>query len=103
MSLAKSNAMLYRSIMHLNLSQRKLMNRRNFIASLAGAAFAHAQQRFDILIRNGTVCDPASGTKRRADVGIAGGKVAAIENSIPANRGAEVIDANGLYVTPGLV
>ncbi len=79
------------------------MNRRHFIGSLAGAAFAQGQQRFDILIRNGTVCDPASGTKRKADVGIAGDKIAAIENSIPAARGADVVDAAGLLVTPGLV
>jgi dihydroorotase len=79
------------------------MNRRHFIGTLAGAAIAQAQQRFEILIRNGTVCDPASGAKRRADVGIAGGKIAAIENSIPAARGVDVVDAKDLYVTPGLV
>jgi dihydroorotase len=79
------------------------MNRRHFIGAVAGAAFAQAQQRFDLLIRNGTVCDPASGVKRKADVGISGDKIAAIESSIPAARGADVVDANGLYVTPGLV
>ena len=89
--------------MHYNNPQRKIMNRRLFIGTVAGAALAHAQQRFDILIRNGTVCDPASGAKRRADVGIAGGKIAAIENSIAANRGTDVVEAKGLYVTPGLV
>lgn len=79
------------------------MNRRLFLGACAGAVMAQQPQRYSIVIRGGTVVDPAGNTKRRADVGISGDKVAAIEDSLPANRGAEVIDATGLYVTPGLV
>jgi dihydroorotase len=79
------------------------MNRRSFLGAVAGAAFAQTPQRFDLLIRNGTVCDPASGVKRKADVGISGDKIAAIEDSIPAERATDVVDAKGLYVTPGLI
>jgi dihydroorotase len=79
------------------------MNRRHFLGTIAGAAFAQQPQQFDILIRNGTVCDPARNVKRRADVGISGDKIAAIENSLPPERGRDVVDAQGLYVTPGLV
>jgi dihydroorotase len=79
------------------------MKRRLFLTACAGAAFAQQPQRFDLLIRGGTVVDPAGGVKRRADVGISGEKIAAIEDSLPADRGAEVVDASGLYVTPGLV
>jgi dihydroorotase len=78
------------------------MNRRVFLGTAAAAAVAQSQ-RFDLVIRNGTVCDPASGTKRRADVAVAGDKIAAIEDLIAENRGTEVVDAKGLYVTPGLV
>ena len=79
------------------------MKRRDCLGLLAGAAFAQQPAQFDILIRNGTVCDPARGFKRRADVGISADKVAAIEDSIPANRGREIVDAAGHFVTPGLV
>ena len=79
------------------------MKRRDCLGLLAGAAFAQQAQPYDLLIRNGTVCDPARNFKRRADVAISGGKVAAIEDSIPANRGREVVDATGCFVTPGLV
>ena len=41
--------------------------------------------------------------KRRADVGISGDKIAAIEDNLPADRGRDVVDASGLFVTPGLV
>ncbi len=79
------------------------MKRRDCLALLAGAAFAQQAQPYDLLIRNGTVCDPARNFKRRADVALSGGKVAAIEDSIPANRGREVVDATDCFVTPGLV
>ncbi len=69
---------------------------------MAGAA-AMAQPRLDLILRNGTVCDPASGTKRRADVGIAGSRIAAIADRLDPAGGADVVEARGLYVTPGLV
>lgn len=78
------------------------MNRRHFLGVAAGAALAQ-QPRFDLLIRGGTVCDPARKFKQRADVGISGDRIAAIESSLPASNAREVIDANGLFVTPGLV
>ncbi len=57
-------------------------------------------KKFDIVVRNGLV---ASGTRiRRADIGIQGEKIAAIEDSLPA-EGARVIDANGKYVFPGVI
>ena len=79
------------------------MNRREFVGLCAGAVLAQSQQRFDIVIRGGTVCDPASGTKRRADVGIAGGKIAAIADRLAIDGAGEVVDARDCFVTPGLV
>jgi len=61
------------------------------------------QRRFDILIKNGEVRDPSRNFRQRADVAVLDGKIAAIEANIPAERGLDVVDANGLYVTPGLV
>ena len=61
------------------------------------------ERPYDLLIRNGEVRDPESGTKARADVGIRDGKIAAIESSLPVEKAREVIDARGLYVVPGLV
>jgi dihydroorotase len=70
---------------------------------MAGAVVAQRSAPFDLLIRNGTVCDPVRDHKKRADVGISAGRIAAIEDSIPQERGLEVVNADGLYVTPGLV
>ena len=73
------------------------------LASAARPLWSQADSRFDILIKNGEVRDPGRGFQQKADVGIKDGKVAAIEAGIPAERGIDVVDANGLYVTPGLV
>ena len=84
------------------------MHRRQFLQALAGAAAAPirsaGQDRpYDLVIRNGEVIDPSRGLRRKADLAISAGRIAAIEETIPPERGWEVIDARGLYVTPGLV
>ena len=59
--------------------------------------------KYDLLIQGGTVVDPSQGLAARRDVAMARGKVAAVEQSIDASEAAEVLDASGLIVTPGLV
>ncbi|PHQ82068.1 MAG: dihydroorotase [Phycisphaera sp.] len=54
------------------------------------------------LIRGGRVLDPASGTDRVIDVLIQGDRVSKIDENLPAD-GAEIIDATGLIVCPGLI
>jgi len=54
------------------------------------------------LISGGHVVDPASGLDEKLDVLIEGGKITDIAHGISC-EGAEVYDASGLYVTPGLV
>lgn len=58
---------------------------------------------YDVVIEGGRVHDPSSGTDRKLDVGIAAGKVAALEPSL-ATAGADArIDATGKLVLPGLI
>ncbi|HEU0119059.1 MAG TPA: amidohydrolase/deacetylase family metallohydrolase [Bryobacteraceae bacterium] len=70
---------------------------------LACAAAAFAQPRYDIVIQRGHVMDPANKIDGVMDVAIANGKVARVAASIPAAEARKVIDAQGLYVTPGLI
>jgi len=56
-----------------------------------------------ILIRNGRVIDPASGTDQRADVAVAAGRIVAI-GAAPADFSPNrTLDASGAIVAPGLV
>ena len=57
---------------------------------------------FDLVIKGGRVLDPSQRIDRVADVAIRGGKIAAIRPNISASA-AEVIDASGKLVTPGLI
>jgi N-acyl-D-aspartate/D-glutamate deacylase len=56
---------------------------------------------YDLVIRGGTVADGTGGEVFEADVGVEGGKIAAIGKNL--GRGVEEIDAKGRLVTPGFV
>ena len=59
--------------------------------------------RFDLLIKGGEVVDPGGGHEGRLDIAIDGDRIAAVDAAIPADAAARVVDAEGQYVTPGLV
>ena len=54
-------------------------------------------------IKGGHVVDPASGIDSVADVEIRDGKVYAVGPDLAPAAGAEIYDANGCIVTPGLI
>lgn len=59
--------------------------------------------RFDLLIRGGDLIDPGAARVGRFDVAISKGRIAAVDETIPAESAVRVIDAAGLLVTPGLI
>ena len=59
--------------------------------------------RYELVIKNGTVVDPAQGIHARKDVAFANGRVSALSDEIPASEAREVLDAQGCFVTPGLI
>jgi predicted amidohydrolase len=56
---------------------------------------------WDLLIRSGTLIDPARSVSAKRDVAFSGSKVAAVAETLTGNA-VEVIDATGAIVTPGL-
>ncbi|MCX6598211.1 MAG: D-aminoacylase [Acidobacteria bacterium] len=78
------------------------MIRRRFLSLLPLAASATAQQTFDVVIAGGTVVDGSGGPARSVDVGIRGGRIAAIGDLKSAAR-TRTIDAKGLVVAPGFI
>jgi len=68
------------------------------VSSATGAV----RERYDVLIRGGTVYDGTGAPGRLADVGIRGDTLAAVRDRSKA-RARMVIDATGLAVTPGFI
>jgi dihydroorotase len=60
------------------------------------------ETRYDTVVRGGTVLDHASGLNKVTDLAIKDGKIAAIGDGLAASA-AEVVDATGATVLPGLV
>src|SRR5215831_2431090 len=59
--------------------------------------------KYDLLLTGGEVLDPSAGLRGVMDIAIAGGKIAAVAPSLPANEARRTISAKGLLVTPGLI
>ena len=58
---------------------------------------------YDLVIKNGTVVDPSQGLHERRDIAVAGSRIVAVEPYISDGNALDVIEADGLLVTPGLV
>ncbi|OJV20007.1 MAG: dihydroorotase [Dyadobacter sp. 50-39] len=72
-----------------------------FLACLLGVA-SHAQT-YSILIKGGTVIDPKNNINQVMDVGIFEGKIKKVAKDIDPKEARQVVDAKGMYVTPGLI
>ncbi len=76
-----------------------------FLLTLAFGATALAQSNEEILIKNATVMTASHGTIEGGAILIRNGKIAAVGKvaEVKAGANAKVIDATGMYVTPGFV
>lgn len=76
-----------------------------FLLTLAFGAMALAQNNEEILIKNATVMTASHGTIEGGAILIRNGKIAAVGKvaDVKAGANAKVIDATGMYVTPGFV
>jgi N-acyl-D-aspartate/D-glutamate deacylase len=58
---------------------------------------------YDLVIRGGTVVDGTGLARRRADVAVSRGRIAAVGHVAGVARAERVIDAGGLVVAPGII
>jgi imidazolonepropionase-like amidohydrolase len=75
---------------------------RKLVAVLLFACSAFAQERVT-LIRNATILTITNGTIENGSVLIRGSKIAAVGRDITAPANAQIIDASGKFVLPGIV
>jgi dihydroorotase len=67
------------------------------------AASLQGQQQYDLLLRGGHVIDAKNNIDAIRDVAIQDGKIAAVDAKIDPAKAYKVVDASGLYITPGLI
>ncbi|MCG9129079.1 amidohydrolase/deacetylase family metallohydrolase [Candidatus Poribacteria bacterium] len=58
---------------------------------------------YDILLKGGTVIDPAQRLNKIKDIAISNGLIAAIDDDIPKDLAKQTIPVKHKYVTPGLI
>lgn len=73
-----------------------------FLLLLLVSGIGQAQD-YSIVIKGGHVIDPKNNIDEIMDVAIHDGKIAAVAKNIDSNQGIQVVNAEGMYVTPGLI
>jgi len=71
-------------------------------AAAAAGRSTPSATAFDLIVRGGTILDGSGGPRLQADVGVAGGYIAAI-GDLSAATAPTVIEARGLMVAPGFI
>src|SRR5579863_159692 len=73
------------------------------LAYLLLACAAFAQPPYDLLLKGGHVIDAKNHLSAVRDIAIQNGRVAEVASNIDPAKALKVVDASGLYATPGLV
>jgi dihydroorotase len=60
-------------------------------------------QAYSIVIKGGQVIDPKNNINGVMDVAIRDGKIVQVSKNIDARQAAQVVNAKGMYVTPGII
>lgn len=64
---------------------------------------AQSTKPYNIVIKGGHVIDPKNNINTLMDIAIKDGKVVLLAKNIDATQGIQVVNAKGMYVTPGLI
>lgn len=73
------------------------------IALFIGVVFVITGQEYDLLIQNGHLIDPKNEINQEMDLAVKDGKIVMVAEEISAEASVKVVDAAGLYVTPGII
>lgn len=94
----------YEHLLSERSSQNIIMKRKFPLLLLFSVLFGNAfAQSYDIVIQGGHVIDAKNNIDAIMDVAITAGKIVKLAKDIDTKQAAQVVDAKGLYVTPGLI
>lgn len=58
---------------------------------------------YDLVIKNGTLIDPAQSIHEHKDIAFTDGLVSKVSDDVTFGEARDIVDAEGCYVTPGLI
>lgn len=82
---------------------RVFFTRPIFLVVLVATALPLRAQPFELILKGGHVIDPRNNIDGVRDVAVANGRIAAVATNLTPTPGTQVIDARGMFVTPGLI
>ena len=59
--------------------------------------------KYELVIKNGTLIDPAQGIHEQKDIAFSDGCVLKVSDDVSSTEARDIVDADGCYVTPGLI
>lgn len=82
---------------------RAFFTRPILLVVLVATALPLRAQPFELILKGGHVIDPRNNIDGVRDVAVANGRIAAVATNLTPTPGTQVIDARGMFVTPGLI
>jgi dihydroorotase len=82
---------------------RAFFTRPILLVVLVATALPLRAQPFELILKGGHVIDPRNNIDGVRDVAVANGRIAAVAPNLTPTPGTQVIDARGMFVTPGLI
>lgn len=70
---------------------------------ICGQVLPGQAQSYELLLKGGHVIDPKNGIDGPMDIAVNDGVVARVASDIPAGEADRVVNAEGMYVTPGVI
>lgn len=74
-----------------------------FILLLSCISVVAIAQPYSIVIKDGHIIDPKNNIDAVMDIAINNGKIVSVSKNIDTKQAAQVVNAKGFYVTPGLI
>jgi len=80
-----------------------MKNRLLLISCLLGFSVICRSQPYSIVIKDGHIIDPKNSIDAIMDIAINDGKIVSVAKNIDTRQAAQVVNAKGFYVTPGII
>ena len=79
------------------------MRKLSVFSLLLNIIFSIQAQQYAIVIKSGHIIDPKNNINEVMDIAINDGKIVIVTKNIDTRQAIQIVDAKGMYITPGLI